>query len=89
MGRKSENRHRQAWRQLMPVCLIADQCDTVEFHLTDAIEGCDIQVELSYKASSIGGSGKVAFAHGDFTLAIKCFMETRSLYDETGFMYYR
>lgn len=89
MGGKSENRHWQAWRQLMPVCLIADQCDTVEFHLTDAIEGCDIQVELSYKASSIGGSGKVAFAHGDFTLAIKCFMETRSLYDETGFMYYR
>ncbi|KAG1842458.1 hypothetical protein C8R48DRAFT_837950 [Suillus tomentosus] len=64
--------------------LTADAYDKAESHFIAAIEGCDIQGHLKFKAYSKRGLGEIAFVRGDFALAARCFTETRSLCTAMG-----
>ncbi|KAG2059325.1 hypothetical protein BDR06DRAFT_949373 [Suillus hirtellus] len=64
--------------------LTAGAYDKAESHFIAAIEGCDIQEHLIYKAYSKRGLGEIAFVRGDFALAARYFTETRSLCTEMG-----
>ncbi|KAG1813584.1 uncharacterized protein BJ212DRAFT_1588601 [Suillus subaureus] len=64
--------------------LTAGAYDRAEYHFIATIEGCDIQGHLNFKAYSKRGLGEIAFVHGDFALALRCFMETWSLCTEMG-----
>ncbi|KAG1899726.1 uncharacterized protein F5891DRAFT_394263 [Suillus fuscotomentosus] len=64
--------------------LTAGAYDKAESHFIAAIEGCDIQEHLIYKAYSKRGLGEIAFVRSDFALAARYFTETRSLCTEMG-----
>ncbi|KAG2360401.1 hypothetical protein BDR07DRAFT_1487061 [Suillus spraguei] len=64
--------------------LTAGECDRAETYFTTAIEACDMQGDLMYKAFSIRGLGEIAFARMNFALATQRFKETRSLCAEMG-----
>ncbi|KAG1838146.1 hypothetical protein DFJ58DRAFT_749333 [Suillus subalutaceus] len=64
--------------------LTAGAYDRAESHFIATIEGCDIQGHLDFKAYSKRGLGEIAFVHGDFVLAARCFTEVRSLCTEMG-----
>ncbi|KAG1821490.1 hypothetical protein EV424DRAFT_1539061 [Suillus variegatus] len=64
--------------------LTAGAYDKAESHFIAAIEGCDIQGHLSFKAYSKRGLGEIAFVRGDFALAARYFTETRPLCTEMG-----
>ncbi|KAG1791231.1 uncharacterized protein HD556DRAFT_1486695 [Suillus plorans] len=64
--------------------LTAGAYDKAESHFIAAIEGCDIQGHLSFKAYSKRGLGEIAFVCGDFALAARYFTETRPLCTEMG-----
>ncbi|KAG2035400.1 hypothetical protein BDR03DRAFT_526788 [Suillus americanus] len=64
--------------------LTAGAYDRAQSHFIAAIEGCDIQGDLIFKAFSKRGLGEIAFVRGDFALAAQCFTEIRPLCTEMG-----
>ncbi|KAG1813545.1 uncharacterized protein BJ212DRAFT_1365662 [Suillus subaureus] len=64
--------------------LTAGAYDKAESHFIATIEGCDIQGHLDFKAYSKRGLGEIAFVHGDFALAARCFTEIQPLCTEMG-----
>ena len=66
--------------------LAAGEYQKAEIFLASAIEGCDLQDNLTFKALSVRGLGEIAFTRENFNLAAQRFAETHSLCNEMGLL---
>ncbi|KAJ8585162.1 hypothetical protein M405DRAFT_865615 [Rhizopogon salebrosus TDB-379] len=64
--------------------LAAGEYDKAESYFATAVESCDMQDNLQFKALILRGLGEVAFLRGNSDLAAQQFAETRSLCAEMG-----